>query len=302
MKFTLSDVDHVICVSHTSKENLCLRAYLDPRQVSVIPNAIDPTQFTPDPDSAPSIKEQINVVIVSRLVYRKGMDLVIEVIPEICKRFPNVHFIIGGDGPKRLALEEMRERHQLHDRVELLGSIHHNDVKKVLNRGHIFLNCSLTEAFCIAILEAVTAGLYTVSTKVGGVPEVLPEDMMIFADPVAEDIVEALTEAIENIKNVKPLELHARARRMYNWHEVAERTELVYDKIIDLKEVSLFHRLRRYYDCGPFAGKLFCAFVAADYLLWRALEYMLPREDIDEAVDFQSYNVFTEMGDRIWQS
>jgi phosphatidylinositol glycan class A protein len=74
MKFTLSDVDHVICVSHTSKENLCLRAYLDPRQVSVIPNAIDPTQFTPNPDAAPSLKEKIVVVIVSRLVYRKGMD------------------------------------------------------------------------------------------------------------------------------------------------------------------------------------------------------------------------------------
>jgi phosphatidylinositol glycan class A protein len=37
----------------------------------------------------------INVVILSRLVYRKGVDLVVEVIPEICKRFPNVYFIIG---------------------------------------------------------------------------------------------------------------------------------------------------------------------------------------------------------------
>jgi glycosyltransferase involved in cell wall biosynthesis len=37
----------------------------------------------------------INIVILSRLVYRKGVDLVVEVIPEICKRFPNVYFIIG---------------------------------------------------------------------------------------------------------------------------------------------------------------------------------------------------------------
>jgi hypothetical protein len=33
------------------------------------------------------------------------MDLVVDVIPEICRRFPLVHFIIGGDGPKRLLLE-----------------------------------------------------------------------------------------------------------------------------------------------------------------------------------------------------
>jgi len=45
-------------------------------------------------------------------------------------------------------------RAQLHDRVELLGAVPHKNVRDVLIRGHIFLNCSLTEAFCIAILEA----------------------------------------------------------------------------------------------------------------------------------------------------
>lgn len=155
MKFTLSDIDHVVCVSHCSKENLVLRACLNPSLVSVIPNAVDATKFVPSPESAPSIHERINIVILSRLVYRKGVDLVVEVIPEICQRFPNVHFIIGGDGGKRILIEEMRERHQLQDRVELLGAVQHADVRSVLVNGHIFLNCSLTEAFCIAILEAV---------------------------------------------------------------------------------------------------------------------------------------------------
>lgn len=49
LKFSLSDAGHVICVSHTSKENTVLRASLDPLDVSVIPNAIDATKFTPDP-------------------------------------------------------------------------------------------------------------------------------------------------------------------------------------------------------------------------------------------------------------
>lgn len=72
----------------------------------------------------------------------------------MCERYPNLHFIIGGDGPKRLLLEEMREKSQLHDRVEILGAVPHARVRSVLVRGHIFLNCSLTESFCIAILEA----------------------------------------------------------------------------------------------------------------------------------------------------
>lgn len=45
------------------------------------------------------------------------------------------------------------------------------------------MNTSLTESFGIAILEAACAGLYVVSTRVGGVPEVLPSDMISFANP-----------------------------------------------------------------------------------------------------------------------
>ncbi|XP_021035611.1 N-acetylglucosaminyl-phosphatidylinositol biosynthetic protein-like, partial [Mus caroli] len=65
---SLCDTNHIICVSYTSKENTVLRAALNPEIVSVIPNAVDPTDFTPDPfrrhDSV------ITVVVVSRLVYR----------------------------------------------------------------------------------------------------------------------------------------------------------------------------------------------------------------------------------------
>ena len=45
------------------------------------------------------------------------------------------------------------------------------------------MNTSLTESFGIAILEAACAGLYVVSTRVGGVPEILPADMISFAEP-----------------------------------------------------------------------------------------------------------------------
>lgn len=51
-----------------------------------------------------------------------------------------VRFIIGGDGPKRVRLEEMREKHSLQDRVDMMGAIPHAKVQSVLVTGHIFLN------------------------------------------------------------------------------------------------------------------------------------------------------------------
>ena len=128
MTITLSDVDQAIAVSNICKENLTLRARLHPSRISTIPNAVDPTRFTPDP-SLRSPSNTVNIVLLSRLVYRKGIDLACKIIPIVCAKFPSVYFIIGGNGPKKLALEEMREQYQLHDRVELLGAVPHNKVR-----------------------------------------------------------------------------------------------------------------------------------------------------------------------------
>ncbi len=65
----------------------------------------------------------------------------------------------------------------------MLGSVPHKEVRDVMTRGHIFLNTSLTEAFCIAIVEAASTGLLVVATDVGGVREVLPPDIVLFAEP-----------------------------------------------------------------------------------------------------------------------
>ena len=59
---------------------------------------------------------------MSRLTFRKGIDLLVDVIPEICFKFPEVYFIIAGDGPKRKVLEHIIEKNNLKNRTEILGS------------------------------------------------------------------------------------------------------------------------------------------------------------------------------------
>lgn len=143
LKYTLADVHACICVSHTSKENTVLRACLPPTRVSVIPNgeleaaelaagsyvplpgalacvptinhlplapaAVDALLFQPDPaQRAGQGDGTITVVALSRLVYRKGIDLLAAVLPVLCARHPNLRFLIGGDGPKRRVLEQAR--------------------------------------------------------------------------------------------------------------------------------------------------------------------------------------------------
>lgn len=88
LQFTLADVSQAICVSHTSKENTVLRSGLPPERVYVIPNAVDTAMFKPAPVRLSN--HEIVIVVISRLVYRKGADLLVEVIPDVCRLHRNV--------------------------------------------------------------------------------------------------------------------------------------------------------------------------------------------------------------------
>lgn len=326
LKFALSDVDHVICVSHTCKENTVLRASLDPLMVSVIPNAVvaenfQPLNYTPrigdnlPLSSAPVLprrlntEETITIVVICRLFYNKGADLLIAVIPRILESHPNVRFIIAGSGPKAIDLEQMLERRVLQDRVEMLGAIRHEEVRDVMVKGQIFLSPSLTEAFGTVIVEAASCGLYVVCTQVGGIPEVLPQEMTVFAKPEEDDLVQATRKAIAALRanKVRVHLFHDQVRKMYSWTDVASRTERVYNGITGqiseeefygqnldggwsaargrtgVQSYALIDRLKRYYGCGIWAGKLFCLCVIVDYLLFLFLEIWAPRDQIDVA-------------------
>ncbi|CAI5730732.1 unnamed protein product [Hyaloperonospora brassicae] len=290
MKFSMSTVDAAIGVSHTCRENLVLRASLRPEKVATIPNAVDATKFLPpSPESGHCQVDDgcITVVIISRLVYRKGIDLVARAIPRVCAQDPRVRFLIGGDGAKRLLLEEMREKYRLHDRVTLYGAVPHAQVRHVLCQGHIFLNSSLTESFCIAILEAAACGLFVVSTRVGGVPEVLPPDMVQFAaDITPEALAQAVLAAVPRLASVNRQAFHDRVATMYNWDAVAMRTEKVYEKVCAFPDSSLLHRLQLYYGIGPVAGLLACIIAAILHLYVVFLEWWQPAADIERALDW----------------
>jgi len=207
LKWSMSDVDASICVSQACKENFTLRIKMNPNICFTIPNAVDTNKFQPNPSLRFPIN-RINIVCVSRLTTRKGIDLLIDIIPKIIEKYKTAYFIIGGDGEKTDIIKKLIKIHSLEDSVELLGAIPHKDVCNVMNRGHIFLNTSLTETFCLSMLEAASCGLLVVSTNVGGIPEVLPPGMAYLAQPNAISLTKELLKAIRDYDNVQSSEIH----------------------------------------------------------------------------------------------
>ncbi|EMD34737.1 glycosyltransferase family 4 protein [Gelatoporia subvermispora B] len=298
LEATLRNVDAAICVSHTGRENTVLRARLRPSRVYVIPNAIVAEQFKPAPDTTtPGPSDTITIVVLSRLAYRKGIDLLVAAAPRICSKFPNVRFVVGGDGPKLIDILQMREKNLLQDRIEMLGPIRHSDASKVLARGSIFLNTSLTEAFGIAILEAASAGLYVVSTRVGGVPEVLPADMVSFSNPDEDDVVRAMSEAIGVVSAGKhdPIQAYERVKGFYDWAEVARRTERVYQTVFETPSYDFWTRMRRTLDLGTFVGPIFAIILLVDCLFFAFLEWWIPEREIDKVQRHWDREKFSEL-------
>lgn len=286
LKFSLTDVGHVICVSHTCKENTVLRASLDPLNVSVIPNAVVSRDFAPRPALREKPLGKITIVVILRLYPNKGADLLVALIPRICAARKDVSFLIAGDGPKYLDLEQMREKHLLQERVQLMGAVKHEEVRDVMVKGDIYLHPSLTEAFGTVIVEAASCGLFVVTTKVGGIPEVLPNDMVSFADPAEDLLVDATLKAVDLVASggIDTSKFHADVAKMYSWENVAKRTENVYNHLHKTNfNQPLADRLLKYYCCGVVAGKLFVLVVVVDIFIFLILTWLYPKEHIDLA-------------------
>jgi phosphatidylinositol N-acetylglucosaminyltransferase subunit A len=222
-------------------------------------------------------------------VYRKGVDLLVGIVPNVCRLVENADFVIGGSGNKLLQLQEMVERENLQHRVQFLGSVPHAEVRDVLVRGHVFLNCSLTESFCIAILEAASCGLLVVSTNVGGVPEVLPaDDMVLLAKPNVPDMVKCVVKAINRqlLFPVDPWQMHDRIKDMYSWERVSEETEAVYSELRRRPQKSLEYRLSRYgSSLGGVSGIVVCLLAMIVEMWYLCVDCMQPRKSIDIVPD-----------------
>lgn len=290
LTYSLTNIDRVICVSNTCKENIVMRANLDPYRAHVIPNAVIADDFKPS-DIRHDLSKSITIVIIGRLFPNKGADLLTKLIPKICQSHEKVNFIIAGDGPRFVNFQQMIEINRLQNRVELLGSVPHENVRDVMCKGDIYLHASLTEAFGTVLVEAASCNLLIVTTTVGGIPEVLPTYMTVFAKETSvSSLCAATNKAIHLLESgkVDTSKFHDEVSKFYNWEDVAKRTATVYDRCF-LESSPLdkdwIHMLKKFYyrDKG-WSRRLYALCCIVEYMLCIILDWIFPRNEIDLAL------------------
>lgn len=241
-RFICKNLDWVICVSNISKENTHMRLQTPLDRISVIPNGIVPENFYP---TIKSVRKRTRIIFMSRFVFRKGIDLLIEAIPLICKN-KNFEIFIVGEGPKKSEILQKIDENDLHDQVKILGEVSHDQVPEFLRDADIFLNTSLTETFCLAIVEAAACGLIVVTTNVGGIHEVLEDKSILYCEPTGKDISDQINNALNMLDQHDRFKLHKYISVKYNWNTIAKQIEQVYynipKKTVSIKKAVLQHK------------------------------------------------------------
>jgi glycosyltransferase involved in cell wall biosynthesis len=192
-----------------SLRRLALELGADPAKTEVVGNGVDIARFHPVDRAAARARFGLPpaakvVVSVGGLVERKGMHRVIDCLPSLIERHPNLHYLIVGgaspEGDNRAELEAQVARLGLTDRVHFTGSLPPDELKWPLSAADVFVLSTRNEGWANVFLEAMACGLPVVTTDVGGNAEVVcrPElgTIVPFGDEPA--LTRALDEALRH--------------------------------------------------------------------------------------------------------
>ena len=237
--------EHLVCVSHQLKASMVNQG-VPAEKISVIHNGIDVTPYAElsrnDGLAARQewylTPEQKVVGTVGRLVPIKGYDIFLQAAAKVAAYAPDTMFLMVGDGPCEGALQLQVRELGLEDRVIFAG--HRNDIPRLFRAMDMFVISSFSEGGPIVLLEAMASEIPVVATRVGGVPEVLKDNVNgLMAEPG-----NPLDLADKMIRLLKNPELGTRfcqagldtLHSEFTRERVTKKTEQLYERI--LKEDS----------------------------------------------------------------
>lgn len=235
---TLRAADHVFAVSD-SLRRLAVELGAQAERAEVVGNGVDVDRFQRVDRAAArarfGLPETASVLIsVGGLVERKGIHRVIDCLPALLERHPELHYLVVGggsaEGDMRDALEAQVKRLALDDRVHFLGALLPDELKWPLSASDVFVLSTRNEGWANVFLEAMACGLPVVSTDVGGNAEVVCRDELGIIVPFgdAPALQRALDTALATSWNRDAIVAHARANQ---WDTRVARLLAAFEKL-----------------------------------------------------------------------
>ena len=192
--------DRIIAVSEAVKQIL-VGDGIAPDAITVVPDGIDPEVIRRAAVPALDMRAQLRLpakallaVNAAALVDHKDQRTLVRAAQYARPLAPQLHWIIAGEGPQRAAITAEIARLELHGRVHLVGWIDRIDA--LIAEADIFVMSSKQEGLGSVILHALALGRPVVATAAGGIPEILPPELLVApgaAEALAQKVVAVLS-------------------------------------------------------------------------------------------------------------
>jgi glycosyltransferase involved in cell wall biosynthesis len=185
-------------------------------------------------------KGDLFLLAVGRLAYQKGFEILIDAVPALIRKHPNLTVNICGEGPLLADLQSQISNLGLADHVKLLGVW--SSMAPLLAIADIFILSSRFEGLSRAMLEAMAAGIPVVATRVEGVEEVVIDGIHGLLVP-SEDhdaLTSALIQLVDNPQLRKQMGAAAQDHIMASY-----TTDIMFDKYFDLMANLLNNKKNR---------------------------------------------------------
>jgi PEP-CTERM/exosortase A-associated glycosyltransferase len=181
----LHSADHVFTICEGLRRDIVARG-IDPAKVTVVPNAVDIDRFEPGGAPDEALKSRLglagaNVVgFIGSFYAYEGLDLLLQALPDLLRRRPEVRLLLVGGGPQEEALKAQAKSLGVADKVVFTGRVPHAEVQRYYDLVDVLAyprhSMRLTELVTpLKPLEAMAHGRVLVASDVGGHKELISD-------------------------------------------------------------------------------------------------------------------------------
>ena len=171
---TLRSANNVLVSNNDTKDVIINEYNVISEKISVVPNGVDLSLF-----NTIKQKNMKKIVFTGAMYYHRGLDILLQAIPQIIKKIPDSKFVLMGSGDELNKLKEIATKNHLKDNVEFTGWVDRNDIQKniadaSIGIGPLRLTDVTAGALPIKVLEYMAVSLPIIAQK-----GTLPDDVLI---------------------------------------------------------------------------------------------------------------------------
>ena len=209
-------------------------------RVESLTNGVETSVFRRVEPALPPLAEgRSRLVVPRRLFPKNGVEYLVRAMPLIAAE-ADVEAVVIGDGPERGALESLARELGVADRLTFMGARPHVEMPGLLSSGDLAVFPSLMEATSVAALESMACELPVAASRVGGLPEIVSDEVGALFEPASPESLAATVVALLGGGRLRTLGAEARRRVVERWSNsrLADRHLEIYEALVAARRAA----------------------------------------------------------------